>query len=75
MLLLVKLIPSLVALLEAQQLLADALGPHLPGRVLSVLLTNTCADPEMACGAKLCTLVRTVSQKFKTQVRGSACIR
>jgi hypothetical protein len=58
-LILIKLLPSLVALLGAQQLLGDALATHLPARVLSVLLTNTCADPELACGAKLCTLVRT----------------
>ncbi|KAF6251620.1 hypothetical protein COO60DRAFT_604732 [Scenedesmus sp. NREL 46B-D3] len=55
-LLLVKLAPAFVALLDAQQLLADALAPHLPARVLSALLTNTCADPEMMCGAKLCSL-------------------
>jgi hypothetical protein len=60
-LILIKLIPSLVALMGVQQLLADALAPHLPGRVLSVLLTNTCADPELACGAKLCTLVSAVA--------------
>jgi hypothetical protein len=60
-LLLIKLLPSLVALLGAQQLLSDALAPHLPARVLSALLTNTCADPELACGAKLCTLVSAVA--------------
>ncbi|KAF6251617.1 hypothetical protein COO60DRAFT_604715 [Scenedesmus sp. NREL 46B-D3] len=61
-LLLVKLAPAFVALLDAQQLLADALAPHLPARVLSALLTNTCADPEMMCGAKLCSLV-SVAQR------------
>uniref|UniRef100_A0A383VV54 Uncharacterized protein n=1 Tax=Tetradesmus obliquus TaxID=3088 RepID=A0A383VV54_TETOB len=54
-LLLIKLIPAFVALLGAQQLLQAALAPHLPARVLSVLLTNTCADFEMMCGAKLCS--------------------
>jgi hypothetical protein len=58
-LILIKLFPSLAALLGAQQLLGDVLAPHLPARVLSALLTNTCADPEMLCGAKLCTLVST----------------
>jgi hypothetical protein len=63
-LLLVKITPAFVALLGAQQLLSDALAPHLPGRVLSVLLTNTCADPELLCGTKLCTLVSAVQSKI-----------
>jgi hypothetical protein len=48
---------SLATLLGAQQLLADALAPHLPERVLSTLLTNTCGDAEMMCGPKLCSEV------------------
>jgi hypothetical protein len=57
-LILIKAIPSLVALLGAQQLLSDALDPHLPERVLSTLLTNTCeGSSELMCGAKLCCMV------------------
>jgi hypothetical protein len=54
-LLVMKTIPSLVALFGAQQLLSDALAPYLPERVLSTLLTNTCADPEFGCGPQLCS--------------------
>jgi hypothetical protein len=56
-LLVMKTIPSLVALFGAQQLLSDALAPYLPERVLSTLLTNTCADPEFGCGPQLCSTV------------------
>jgi hypothetical protein len=56
-LLMIKIVPAFVALLGAQQLLEGVLAPHLPGRVLSVPLTNTCGDPEMMCGARLCSAV------------------
>ncbi|WIA32090.1 hypothetical protein OEZ86_002941 [Tetradesmus obliquus] len=55
-LLVVKTLPAFVALLGAQQLLHDALAPHLPANVVSVLLTNTCGYPEFGCGAQLCSM-------------------
>jgi hypothetical protein len=53
----IKFIPALVALLDAQQLLSGSLAPYLPARVVSALVTNTCNNPELGCGAKLCSTV------------------
>uniref|UniRef100_A0A383VWB1 Uncharacterized protein n=1 Tax=Tetradesmus obliquus TaxID=3088 RepID=A0A383VWB1_TETOB len=56
-LLLIKFIPALVALLDAQQLLTGVLAPYLPDRILSALVTNSCHGAELGCGAQLCSTV------------------